>query len=86
MILMIICLYYMTFELCRRYYRKFETDPDLYIDPEKYHPYVYDPEKCDERVIRYRELKRIYLAIILNDEPIGEVILKNIDEYRQCCT
>ena len=86
MILMNIRLTFMTPNLCRQYYSKFEADPDLYIDPQKYHPYVYDPEKCDEHFIRYRQLKRIYLAIMLNDEPIGEVILKNIDKDQQCCT
>ena len=29
---------------------------------------------------------RVYLAVMLDDEPIGEVILKNIDREQKHCT
>lgn len=29
---------------------------------------------------------RVYLAIMCNQEPIGELIFKNIDPFQQCCT
>ena len=76
----------MTNELARQYYKGFEMDPDLFMDMSKFQPYVYTAEKCDEIVDRYRRMGRVYLAVMLDNEPIGEVILKNIDQERQCCT
>ena len=76
----------MTRSLCRQYFQRFEMDPDLFIDMEKFQPYVYNPETCDALFDRYRQTNRVYLAIMQNTEPIGEVILKNIDSDQQCCT
>ena len=33
-----------------------------------------------------RQLGRIHLAVMLEQEPIGEVILKDIDAEKRCCT
>ena len=76
----------MTKELARIYYKDFEMDPDLFMDMTKFHPYIYSPEKCDETVERHGRLGRVYMAVMVNDRPIGEVILKNIDLERKCCT
>ena len=76
----------MTKELSRQYYKDFEMDPDLFVDMEKFQPYFYDPHKCDENVERHQSLGRIYLAVMLDVKPIGEIILKNIDRQRKCCT
>lgn len=76
----------MTKELARQYYKGFEMDPDRFMDMEKFRPYVYSAEKCDETVARYQRMGRVFLAIMRNDEPIGEVILKNIDKDQKCCT
>lgn len=76
----------MTKELARQYYKGFEMDPDLFMDIEKFRPYVYSAEKCDETVARYQRMGRVFLAIMRNDEPIGEVILKNIDKDQKYCT
>ena len=54
-------------------------DPDLFADPEKFKPYVYSDENSDARVVRYTQLGRIYWAIMLDDDPIGELVLKDID-------
>ena len=76
----------MSKELARRYYKGFEMDPDLFKDMEKFRPYIYNDEKCDDTVTRYRQMGRVFLAIMRDDEPIGEVILKNIDTDQKCCT
>ena len=76
----------MTKELARQYYKDFEMDPDLFADMTRFHLYLYDPVKCDETVDRYRQLGRVYLAVMLECDPIGEVILKNLDDERKCCT
>ena len=75
----------MTKELARQYYKEFEMDPDLFADMDKFHPYVYSVEKCDEIVERYSRLGRIFMAVILDGKPIGEVILKKVDyEHKSC--
>ena len=76
----------MTKELARQYYKNFETDPDLFMDMNKFYTYVYDPAKCDETVDRYHQLRRVYLAVMPENDPIGEVILKNVDYDRKHCT
>lgn len=76
----------MTKELAREYYQHFELDPDLFEDMSKFGPYQYSIEKCDETVARYQRLGRVFLAILLDDRPIGEIVLKNIDHENKCCT
>lgn len=76
----------MTKELARTYYQGFELDPDLFLDWSKFQPYVYSPEKSDATVDRYQQLGRVFLAVMRNDTPIGEVILKAIDHEQKHCT
>ena len=73
-------------ELARRYFRKFVVDPALFLDSQPYQPYQYTEEKADAVVERYRQMGRVYLAVMLGDEPIGEVILKNINWEQKYCT
>ena len=76
----------MTKDLARSYFRSFVLDPDLFLDKSQYKPYVYSEEKSDAVVARYQQLGRIYLAVMLEQTPIGEVILKNIDRAHKHCT
>ena len=81
-----ICLYKMTKELARLYFREFVADPALFMDNQEYRPYIYSEEKSDSTVERHQSMGRIYLAVMLNDIPIGEVILKKIDRNEKHCT
>lgn len=76
----------MTKELSRRYHMHFEMDPDMFMNPNEFRPYVYTEESSDEIVERYHKLGRIYLAVMLDEEPIGEVILKHINPEEKHCT
>lgn len=76
----------MTKAIRRRYYQDFVFDSDLFLDMSRFKPYEYSAEKCDALVDRHETLGRVYLAVMLNDRPIGEVILKEIDPVRKCCT
>lgn len=76
----------MTKELARQYYSRFEMDPMLFMDLSQYQPYVYCQEKSDARVERYQSLGRVFLAVMLEDDPIGEVVFKNIDSNLKHCT
>ena len=75
----------MTKALCRAYFQEFVQDPALYLDQSKFQPYIYNEAKCDAYFDRYVQLGRIHFAIMLDSEPVGEVILKNIDYEKQTC-
>ena len=72
----------MTPEMYHRYYREYENDPDLYLNKAEFVPYSYTEEKVDRYIQRQADLKRIPLAIMADDEIVGEVIIKNIEEHR----
>ena len=81
-----VCLTPMTKELAREYFSKFVMDPALFMDGQEFRPYVYSEAHADATVKRYRDMGRIYLAVLLDGEPIGEIILKNLDHRAKCCT
>ena len=76
----------MTRELARSYFRAFVLDPDLFLDKSQYQPYEFSEEKSDRVVERYQKLGRKYMAVMLEDDPIGEVVLKDMDAAKKCCT
>ena len=75
----------MTREMYHRYFKEYENSPDLYLDKSKCVPYVYDEEAVDRYVQRQIDLHRKPLAIMLGDEIVGEIVLKNIED-RKCAT
>ena len=81
-----ICLTEMTKELAHRYFQGFEVDPALFSDDQAYSPYTYRENDVNARLDRYRQIGRVYLAVLLNSEPIGEIVLKDIDYTRKYCT
>lgn len=81
-----ICLFAMTKELCRRFFKNFAYDPDMFTDLSRFKPYSYSPEQADAHWQRQRDLNRVHLAVLLDEEPIGEIVLKNIDRSKRCCT
>lgn len=81
-----ICLCKMTKELCRSFHNGFTYGPDLFMDMRQFKTYVYSPEHADAHFQRQIDLKREHLAIMLHHEPIGEIVLKNIDVELKHCT
>lgn len=75
----------MTKQLARQYYRKFEMDPILFMDMALYKPYVYSEAQSDARFERHMSFGREYLAIILDENCIGEVIFKEIKPEESSC-
>lgn len=76
----------MTIALNRRFFSNFEYDPDIFVDPSRLTVYTYDQEKADAYWQRQKHLGRIRLAIIGDDDPISEIVLKNIDCVNKFCT
>lgn len=81
-----ISLKLMTNELCRAFYQEFVMDPALFMDPSQYKPYVYEEASCDAYFRRYQAMGRVHLAVMLEEKPIGEVVLKAIDWEQKFCT
>ena len=68
----------MTKQLHRQFLIDFTNDPELFEDMAQFSEYRYRKAAADARWQQQQELGRIHLAILLNGDPVGEVILKNI--------
>ena len=75
----------MTAEMHHEYYKEYQNDLDLYIDKSAYTSYTYEVEKVNRYIQRQVDLKRKVLAIMFDDEIVGEIVIKNIVEH-QCAT
>ena len=75
----------MTDEMYRSFFRVYVNDPDLYMPGQEYVPYEYSEEKVERYIQRQRDLMRVTLAILCNDEIAGEIIIKNIEDHK-CAT
>ena len=75
----------MTAEMYHAYFKEYQNDPDLYIDKSKFSPYTYEKEKVDRYIRRQSDLGRKVFAIMLGEEMVGEIVIKNIVEH-QCAT
>ena len=77
----------MTRELCHELYRRWTNDASIYMDMRLFRPYVYN----EAAVNRYFDAKgsdasRRLFAIMLGDQVIGELQLKQIDYDKKECT
>ncbi len=81
-----ICLCKMTKTIARRYFADYVNDPSLFMDGQEFKDYVYDEATVDAMIERYRLLGRVYFAVMLDGEPIGDLVLKNIDNSKKHCT
>lgn len=76
----------MTKPLLRQYFQEFTNDPDIFQDVNQFTPYVYRESDVEAYWERQQRLGREHLAVMREQEPIGEVILKNIDSKNRHCT
>ncbi len=76
----------MTRELCHELYRKWQNNDSIYMDMSLFKPYTYRVEAVDRYYDSKQEPSRILFAIMLEDRPIGEVQLKQIDQDKKECT
>ncbi len=75
-----------TKELCREFYRVFVHDPALFEDESEMVPYVYDEAAADEKFDnRSKRVNNRPFYILLRDQVIGEVVLKNLDAEKKSC-
>ena len=75
----------MTAEMYHCFFMEYENDPDLYLEGQEYVPYTFSEEKVQRYLQRQIDLKRIPLAIMSDEEIVGEIIIKNIEPHK-CAT
>ncbi len=76
----------MTKALCREYFADFRPDPAIYMDMSAFKPYEYSDSRADAYFERQMEKHRIFLAVMMGGKPVGEIILRDIDEAKKECT
>lgn len=81
-----ISLQLMTRELCHQIYEKWENDDSIYMDMGLFKTYIYDEEKVDKYFDAKQNPSRMLFAIMLGDNAIGELQLKQIDMKTKECT
>lgn len=64
----------LTKELFRQYNQEFLYDPDIFMDIQKMPTYVFSETASDASYERQIALGRLHMAIMLETEPIGEII------------
>lgn len=75
----------MTAEMYHEYFKEYQNDLDLYIEPNSYTSYAYDEDAVNRYIQRQIDLNRKAFAIMLGKEMVGELIIKNIEEHK-CAT
>lgn len=52
----------------------------MYLDLNQFQKYTYDEEKVEEYIAKIKEKNRVPLAIMLQNEMIGEILFKDIKD------
>ncbi len=76
----------MTRELCHELYQSWENDSAIYMDMSLFKKYNYDKESVDRYFDSKQDASRKIFAIMLEEKPIGEIQLKQIDLEKRECT
>lgn len=75
----------MTAQMYHEYFREYQNDPDLHLDPGACTAYTYDAQNVERYIKRQEDLNRRTFAIMHGGEMVGEIIIKNI-EPGKCAT
>lgn len=70
----------MSDDMYHEYFKEYENDLDLYFDKSQYKKYIYSKDKVENYIKHQKDLNRISLGIINDNEIIGEILIKNIDD------
>ena len=60
------------------FFKGYENDRDLYLDPDEFFEYVYDPIKVDAYIQKQIDRKRLPFAIMYGEEMVGELKIYDI--------
>lgn len=76
----------MTRKLFQTYFKCYQNDPDLFRNMDLFTPYQYSTEWVENYIARQKAKKRLIFAVMQNGQPVGEVVLKDIDYTKKECT
>ena len=77
----------MTRKRCHELYKHWTNDASIYMDMHLFQPYVYDEAAVNQDFdMKGQDASRRLLAIMLGDQVIGEVQLKQIDHDKKECS
>lgn len=76
----------MTPSLAQHFFRDFRYDPAVFEDGQSIPEFRYDESWVDQYFNKQVVQKRIHLAILHGEQPVGEVILKNLHQPKGSCT
>ena len=68
----------MTEAMYHAFFREYENDRDLYLDPREFTAYVYDESVVNAYIQRQIQRKRLPFAIMHGEEMVGELKLYDI--------
>ena len=81
-----VCLQPMDRSLLHEYYKNFVMDADIFMDMSNLRDYTYSPERVDAYFDRLQSQKdRVDFLIMSDDNPIGEIALKHMDNTAKQC-
>ena len=69
----------MTAEMYQLFFAEYENDPDVFLPGQEYVHFVYSEERVAKYIQKQKDLNRIPLAIMYDDEIAGEILFKNIE-------
>ena len=69
----------MTAEMYHLFFSEYENDRDVFLPGQEYVHYEYNVEKVVKYIQKQKDLNRIPLAIMCDDEIAGEILIKNIE-------
>ncbi len=72
----------MTDDMYKSYFKEYENDADLLLKNQEFVSYVYSEEKVNKYINRQKDMGRIPLAIMSDNEIVGEIIIKNIEKHK----
>lgn len=75
----------MTAEMYRSFFSGYENDSVMCLPGQENAHYEYSEDRVAKYVQRQQDLQRIPLAILYDDEIVGEIVIKNVEPHR-CAT
>ena len=72
----------MTKEMYHTFFKEFENDIDIYLSKNDYCEYRYSEENVNKYIQKQKSLNRICLAIIFDNEIVGEIKIYDIQPYK----
>lgn len=75
----------MTAEQMQSFFKGFTYDSDTFADITQCVPYIYDPQAVDAYYNKHKQQGKLHFAIMLDNDVIGDMYLKQMDCVKKSC-